>query len=103
MKTINLNLFDKKSIFTTLQNDLGGKLTTYHKETEFEIDKQLGSGSIRGIELENGVTFLEFDLELDGASDLHYELICSVVGDYTIEGEHENERLNRLKNSYETS
>ena len=48
-------------------------------------------------------TFLEFDLELDGASDLHYELICSVVGDYTIEGEHENERLNRLKNSYETS
>ena len=62
MKTINLNLFDKKSIFTTLQNDLGGKLTTYHKETEFEIDRQLGSGSIRGIELENGVTFLEFDL-----------------------------------------
>ena len=62
MKTINLNLFDKQSIFTTLKNDLGGELTSLYRETEFKIDRKFGNGTIRGIELENGVTFLEFDL-----------------------------------------
>ncbi len=45
-------------------------------------------------------TFKDFNLELDGKSDLHYQLICEVVGDYTIEGEHENQRTKRLKESY---
>lgn len=62
MKTIHLNLFDKESIFNTLKNDLGGALKNLHKETELTIDSKIGVGTIRGIELENGVTFLEFDL-----------------------------------------
>ena len=45
-------------------------------------------------------TFIEFDLELSGKSDLHYQLICEVVGDYTIQGEHSNARALRLKKSY---
>tara|TARA_B100000073_G_C23353182_1_gene419709 strand:- start:217 stop:450 length:234 start_codon:yes stop_codon:yes gene_type:complete len=45
-------------------------------------------------------TFQEFNLELDGESELHYQLICEVVGDYTIEGEDENERTKRLNKSY---
>ena len=45
-------------------------------------------------------TFIEFDLELSGKSDLHYQLICEVVGDYTIQGELSNARALRLKKSY---
>jgi len=45
-------------------------------------------------------TFIEFDLELSGKSDLHHQLICEVVGDYTIQGEPSNARALRLKKSY---
>lgn len=45
-------------------------------------------------------TFQEFNLELSGKSDLHYQLICEVIGDYIIQGEDENERIKRLKKSY---
>ena len=45
-------------------------------------------------------TFIEFDIDLNGKSDLHYQLICEVVGDYTIQGEPSNARALRLKNSY---
>ena len=62
MKTINLNLSDEKSIFTTLKNDIGGELKNFSQETEFKVDREFGKGTIRGIELENGITFLEFDL-----------------------------------------
>jgi len=45
-------------------------------------------------------TLIEFDLELNGKSDLHFELICEVIGDYTIQGEPKNARKIRLQNSY---
>jgi len=45
-------------------------------------------------------TFLEFDLKPNGVSDLHYQLICEVIGDYLIEGETQEDRHSRLKNSY---
>ena len=32
-------------------------------------------------------TFIEFGLKPNGKSDLHYQLICEVIGDYLIEGE----------------
>jgi hypothetical protein len=45
-------------------------------------------------------SWLQYDLELDGVSDLHLELICCINGDYTIEGEAPEERLKRLEKSY---
>ena len=48
-------------------------------------------------------TFLDFDLDIAAKSDFHYELICEVIGDYTIQGECETEREKRLKESYDTS
>ena len=44
--------------------------------------------------------FLEFDLDPSESSDLHYQLICEVVGDYTIQGEDVNQKQIRLQNSY---
>jgi len=44
--------------------------------------------------------FLEFDLNPSDVSDLHYQLICEVVGDYTIQGEDVNNRKVRLQKSY---
>jgi hypothetical protein len=44
--------------------------------------------------------FLEFDLNPSDVSDLHYQLICEVVGDYTIQGEDVNNRKVRLHKSY---
>jgi len=48
-------------------------------------------------------TFLEFDLEPSEVSDLHYQLICEIIGDYTIQGEDENERIKRLEYAYNTN
>tara|TARA_B100000768_G_C11097215_1_gene297522 strand:+ start:128 stop:349 length:222 start_codon:yes stop_codon:yes gene_type:complete len=45
-------------------------------------------------------TFLEFDLELNGKSEMHFQLICEIVGDYTIQGEDKGNRKKRLDYSY---
>ena len=45
-------------------------------------------------------TFIEWGLELTGTSDLHEQLICEIIGDYTIENEDKNERAKRLEHSY---
>tara|TARA_R110000751_G_scaffold108819_1_gene205575 strand:+ start:924 stop:1082 length:159 start_codon:yes stop_codon:yes gene_type:complete len=45
-------------------------------------------------------TFLEFNLSPSDKSELHFQLICEVVGDYTIQGECDNARQLRLQNSY---
>lgn len=42
----------------------------------------------------------DWDLELDGKSDLHLELIQGVIGDYTINGEDDSQRIERLENAY---
>jgi len=42
----------------------------------------------------------DWDLELDGKSDLHLELIQGVIGDYTINGEDDSQRVERLENAY---
>ena len=47
-------------------------------------------------------TFIEFDLDLDGKSDMHLDLMNEVIGDYTIQGENKNNREKRLKYSYST-
>ena len=45
-------------------------------------------------------TFKEFGLKLNGTSDLHLDLILEIVGDYTIQGEKESKRKERLNYSY---
>lgn len=62
MKTIQLQLSEKKNLFSKLKDSLGGVLKNINRETELNIDKDIAVGSIKGINLENGITFLEFDL-----------------------------------------
>jgi hypothetical protein len=45
--------------------------------------------------------FLEFNLDISDKSDLHFDLIREVIGDYVIKGEDEREREKRLKESYD--
>jgi hypothetical protein len=44
--------------------------------------------------------FIEWGLDPVGKSDLHKEIIDSVIGDFTIQGEPESARLNRIASSY---
>ena len=45
-------------------------------------------------------TFKEFGLKLNETSNLHLDLILEIVGDYTIQGEEETKRKERLDYSY---
>ena len=42
----------------------------------------------------------EWDLNPSEVSELHEELICSVIGDFTIQGENPKNRAERISESY---
>jgi len=62
MTTISINLADENAVFSNLLDVLGGNLTHENGETQLSIEKRLGTGTIKGISLENNKTYLEFDL-----------------------------------------
>ena len=64
MKLIQSNPGELNSFFENLQNDLGGTLSSKGKENIFEIDGQVGQGTIRSIVFDDQISFLEFDLHL---------------------------------------
>ena len=72
MTSLHYKIDNTKSLFQELQTELGGTLTTQDKETIFQIDAQFGEGIMRTIELDNGISFLEFSLNLN--QDLEIEL-----------------------------
>ncbi|MGJ8591315.1 MAG: helix-turn-helix domain-containing protein [Aquaticitalea sp.] len=65
MITITSNINDIHSFFKTLKTEIGGTLTSNSNEYTFQLDRQLGDGSIRSINLEEGISVLEFSLNVN--------------------------------------
>src|SRR5690606_20600552 len=64
MITIASKINDIPSFFTNLKHEIGGSLTSTATEYVFHLDKTIGSGRIRSINLEEGISVLEFDLNV---------------------------------------
>ncbi len=62
MITIESKINDINSFFTTLKNEIGGSLTTNPTEYTLQLDRTLGNGSIRSINLEEGISVLELNM-----------------------------------------
>ena len=75
MISLHYKADNSKSLFQELQNESGGTLTTKDNETIFQVDAQLGEGTIRNISLGQGISSLEFTLNLN--QDVEIELDCN--------------------------
>jgi AraC-like DNA-binding protein len=64
MITINSKVNEIGSFFNNLKNEIGGSLTTSESENILQLDETLGIGTIRSINLEDGISVLQFDLLL---------------------------------------
>jgi len=64
MNTILSTISDISSFFNTLKNEIGGSLTSSQTEYTLELDKNVGNGSIRSIQLDGGISVLEFNLTM---------------------------------------
>lgn len=64
MITIASKIIDIESFFNTLKKEIGGLLTSNSNEHILQLDKNLGSGSIRSINLEDGISVLQFSLNV---------------------------------------
>ena len=63
MKTIEINAKSTESLFKILKNEFGGTLNIRLKEYELVFDNNLGHGVVRGMQIPNNITFLQFDAE----------------------------------------
>lgn len=79
MITIESKLNDINTFFNTLKNELGGTLTSNPTEFTLHLDSTLGSGSIRSIILDEGISVLEFNLNVN--QDIKI-VIDSLLGTY---------------------
>ncbi|MFC5195580.1 helix-turn-helix transcriptional regulator [Bizionia hallyeonensis] len=62
MKTAYLEANTIQATFQQLEQTFGGTFTTDHKEHSLKVDSELGKGIITGISLNDGITYLEFDM-----------------------------------------
>ncbi len=65
MITIESKLADINSFFNILKNELGGTLTSNPTENTLHLDRTIGSGTIRSIILDEGISVLEFNLNVN--------------------------------------
>lgn len=62
MKTITITSIGIKDIFTQLEKQLKGTYTTNLREHVIDVDNELCFGTVRGMKLKGGISFLEFDV-----------------------------------------
>ncbi len=62
MKTAPIKSVKIKQMFNELHQNLGGSLNIDSEEYILELDNSTGNGQIKGIALEGGICYLEFDL-----------------------------------------
>lgn len=65
MKTTYIKTNKLEKIFNELHENFGGTLKTRLNEFKLNLNDQFGSGNIKGISLKNGVSYLEFDINLN--------------------------------------
>ncbi|MEQ3655894.1 MAG: AraC family transcriptional regulator [Dokdonia sp.] len=64
MRTITLKSSDLHDGFKKLQAQTDGTFTQRLNEYVLTFDGELGNGTIRGLDLRGGITYLEFDMDL---------------------------------------
>lgn len=65
MKTTYIKTRKLEKIFNQLHENFGGSLKTHLNEYKLNLNDQFGSGNIKGISLKNGISYLEFDVNLN--------------------------------------
>ncbi len=69
MISVKSKINDINEFFSTLKKEIGGSWTSDSKEYHFQLDDSMGNGSIRFINLEEGISF--FELNLDVCEDIN--------------------------------
>ncbi len=64
MISIKSKINDVNTFFNILKNEIGGSLTSDSKEYNFDLDESIGNGSIRYINLDEGISVLELNLDV---------------------------------------
>ncbi|MBJ2174354.1 helix-turn-helix transcriptional regulator [Aureibaculum sp. A20] len=72
MKTTYIKTQKIEEIFNDLQTNFGGNLNVSAAEFKLDLNGQFGSGDIRGISLKNGMSYIEFDV------DLHDDVVLNI-------------------------
>lgn len=65
MKTTYIKTSKLEKIFDELHENFGGSLMMRLNKYKLNLNDQFGSGNIKGISLKNGVSYLEFDVNLN--------------------------------------
>ncbi|WP_147677830.1 helix-turn-helix domain-containing protein [Algibacter pacificus] len=65
MKTTHIKTSKLEKIFNALHENFGGTLKTLSNEFILHLNDPFGTGTIKGISLKNGVSYLEFDINLN--------------------------------------
>jgi len=62
MKTINLNTCTIEAMFNQLKGNFGGLIEKDSKEYILDIENEIGIGNIKGVSLQDGISYIEFDM-----------------------------------------
>ncbi len=65
METTYIKTSKLEKIFKELHENFGGTLETNSNEYTLNLNDQFGSGTINGISLKNGISYLEFEVNLN--------------------------------------
>tara|TARA_R110002073_G_scaffold72537_1_gene177094 strand:+ start:57023 stop:58048 length:1026 start_codon:yes stop_codon:yes gene_type:complete len=71
MKTTYINSRKIEKIFKELHKNFGGKLNASSNEYQLDLNGHFGLGYIKGVSLKNGVSYLEFDINLNDTIKLN--------------------------------
>lgn len=74
MKTIHINSTKINDTFNFLTQTLGGDYSKNLREHILKIDSEMAYGSIRGMQLNGGISFLQFDLTFNEDVQLIFKL-----------------------------
>jgi len=64
MKVIDLKTNNIEQTFNQLKEDLGGRLETTHKAYALELDNDIAKGEIKGVSVNDNISFLEYKNKL---------------------------------------
>ena len=62
MKVINLKINNLEQTFNQLKEELGGRLDSVHKEYVLELDNDIAKGEIKGVLVNENISFLEYNI-----------------------------------------
>ncbi|WP_117882308.1 helix-turn-helix domain-containing protein [Aureibaculum luteum] len=64
MRTTHIKSTKIETIFNELHKNFGGNLETISNEYKLDLNGNFGKGTIKGISLKNGISYIEFDVTL---------------------------------------